>query len=200
MAPAFIAYGTNTRFAEHALYAWYPPLHHKYATCWHVLLTYLPSWCTPLVVSRQSCPRGRPHMPYACLPAFSQSHVMCHNSARADEATRIPTSQWQSPDPTPSPRHVRAPYSYSMSVHITPRQRLLIPPHASQSERTCDARSSRTSHVATSFPASCPFLTHSSFYACKRLLSACKVRRAARAEPMSPSINGPWPSGSVAEL
>jgi hypothetical protein len=48
--------------------------------------------------------------------------------------------------------------------------------------------------------ASCPFLTRDSFYACKRLLSACKVRRAARAEPMIPSMNGTWPSGSVAEL
>ena len=87
------------------------------------------------------------------LPAFSrvlsQSHVMFHNSARADDATIIPT--WQSPDPTPSPRHVREPYSYSLSVHITPRQRPLIPPRVSQSERSCDARSSRTSHVATSF-------------------------------------------------
>ena len=144
------------------------------------------------------------------LPAFSrvlsQSHVMFHNSARADDATIIPT--WQSPDPTPLPRHVREPYSYSMSVHITPRQRPLIPPCVSQSERTCDARSSRTSHVATTFTLGPPTtsegflpLPHAAaFYACKRLLSACKVRRAARAEPMIPSMNGTWPSGSVAEL
>ena len=77
--------------------------------------------CVSLVDSRQFVsPRPPPYARYACLPAFSPSHVMFHNSARADEATRIPTSQWQSPDPTPSPRHVRAPYSYSMSVHTTP--------------------------------------------------------------------------------
>ena len=92
------------------------------------------------------------HMRPAFSRVLSQSHVMLfHNSARANDATIIPTSQWQSPDPTPLPRHVREPYSYSMSVHITPRQRPLIPPRVSQSERTCDARSSRTSHVATSF-------------------------------------------------
>ena len=139
------------------------PPRHVYAACWHVLLTYiigaLHSCALHSCVSRQStvsCPRGRPHMPYArsarlLSSALSQSHVMFHNSARADDATIIPTSQWQSPDPTPSPRHVRAPYNHTKSVHITPRQRPLIPPRVSPSERTCDARSSRTSHVATSF-------------------------------------------------
>jgi hypothetical protein len=142
-----------------------------------------------------------------CPPARSQSHVMSHNSARADEATRSNPTR---PVAVPRSNLLAPACACSTSVNITPLQRPVAPPRDSHFERTCDARSARTSQVATRFTLGPPrtsegFLplpqrTHASFYACKRLLSAWKVSRAARAEPINPSIIEAWPSGSVAEL
>jgi hypothetical protein len=97
-----------------------------------------------------SCPRCRPHMPSACPPVRSQSHVMFHNSARADEATSHEiesprpsgSAQIQLPRPGMSVLHVR-------EHHATTTAR--SPPRDSHFERTCDAWNSRTSHVATRF-------------------------------------------------
>ena len=102
----------------------------------------------------QSCPRDRPHMPSACPPARSQSHVMFHNSARADEATR---SNPHVPVAVPRFNLLAPACLCSTSVNMTPLQRPVVPPPPdSHFERTCETRNSRTSHVATRFTLGAP--------------------------------------------
>ena len=81
------------------------------------------TYCTPM--GGQSCPHCRPHMPSACPPARSQSHVMFHNSARADVATRSNPTR---PVAVPRSNLLAPACACSTSVNITPLQRPVAPP------------------------------------------------------------------------
>ena len=80
-------------------------------------------------------------------PLSVSRHVSSFCAGGRGNDIEIPTSQWQCPDPPPHPA-----FSCSTSMNITPLQRPVVLPCDSHFERTCDARSSRTSHdVATRF-------------------------------------------------